>query len=147
MAEDIVGRLPDAVIRAMDNAGTVPAREAVKLRPSDWHAVIAEAKCMADEIERLRSELSTARDAALREAWIKLDALFDELRDCSGSYIRQEAEDLFNALIGKSEQRCPYDGNTPNPPLGPCPICGDEWGREDNQARCIDLAGGWGEQQ
>ncbi len=39
--------LMKAVQRAEDGAGTIPAKEAVKLRPSDWHAVCDRARKLA----------------------------------------------------------------------------------------------------
>jgi hypothetical protein len=38
-AQDVSGDLKRLVQRAMDNAGTMPAKDAVKLRPSDWRAI------------------------------------------------------------------------------------------------------------
>lgn len=40
MSGDIAKELRQAVNKAMDHAGTLPAKEAVKVRPQDWNAVI-----------------------------------------------------------------------------------------------------------
>lgn len=72
---DIAKSLTKAVIAAEERAGTMPAKEAVKLRPSDWHTLCKTAREAADEITRLRQLLSeaekrekAARRSALEEA-------------------------------------------------------------------------------
>ena len=39
LGPDEVDALQKALYRAEDGAGTLPARDAVKLRPADWHAI------------------------------------------------------------------------------------------------------------
>ncbi|TDR27812.1 hypothetical protein [Aquamicrobium defluvii] len=41
LSPDEVRALERALSKAEDGAGTLPAQEAVKLRPSDWHALAA----------------------------------------------------------------------------------------------------------
>ena len=41
LGPDEVAALQKALATAEDHAGTLPAREAVKLRPADWHALAA----------------------------------------------------------------------------------------------------------
>lgn len=57
---DIAKSLTKAVIAAEERAGTMPAKEAVKLRPSDWHTLCKTAREAATEITRLRQLLSEA---------------------------------------------------------------------------------------
>lgn len=40
MTDKIADKLRRAINRGMEGAGTLPAKEAVKVRPSDWHAII-----------------------------------------------------------------------------------------------------------
>lgn len=39
LGPDEVDALQKALYRAEDGAGTLPAKQSVKLRPADWHAV------------------------------------------------------------------------------------------------------------
>ena len=62
-AGGMAGLLLKQITRAEDNAGTLPAKQAVKLRPDDWYAVCQLGREVAallasrdSEIERLREE-------------------------------------------------------------------------------------------
>lgn len=46
---------------AMDRVGTLPARQAVKVFPSDWHKIETQMRGAADEIDKL-TELLNGRD-------------------------------------------------------------------------------------
>ena len=53
--------LRKAIMRAEDGAGTLPAKDAVKLRPADWHKVCKLGREAADEIDRLTAALAEAQ--------------------------------------------------------------------------------------
>lgn len=86
---DVVEKLTKTLRRAEDGAGTLPAKEAVKLRPADWHAVTREAREAANEIARLRAELAAAKERALkfhaetRAFWDALVPKGPRCRDCA----------------------------------------------------------------
>lgn len=63
MTDDLklAGRLRKAVSVAEEGAGSLPAKEAVKLRPADWHRVTKDAQKAASAIERLVRERDEAR--------------------------------------------------------------------------------------
>ena len=51
-ARELRKRLEATVQRAEDGAGTLPARESVKVRPADWHALIDQATGSAEAAGR-----------------------------------------------------------------------------------------------
>jgi hypothetical protein len=53
--------LERAILRAEEWAGTMPAKEAVKLRPTDWHAVCKLGREAAKEIRTLRAQVEEMR--------------------------------------------------------------------------------------
>ena len=61
--ERLAERLRKAIARSEDGGGTVPAREAVKLRPKYWHAVCDRSREAAALIDTLRARLAAAGDA------------------------------------------------------------------------------------
>lgn len=70
-AEAMVAELRRAVARGEEGAGTLPAKEAVKVRPADWHRLTAGARRaaalieqQADEIESLERRVQIAEDHA-----------------------------------------------------------------------------------
>ena len=76
------------ISKAWDRCGTLPAREAVKVVPRDWHwfrdvteALVSERDAQAAEITALRAELADARlqtaggDMLIHAANLERDAL------------------------------------------------------------------------
>ena len=56
MRRDLIKRIEAIVLGAEEHAGTLPAKEAVKLRPADWHAVCRVAREAAAALEAEASE-------------------------------------------------------------------------------------------
>jgi chromosome segregation ATPase len=65
---DVAETLTKTLRRAEDGAGTLPVKEAVKLRPADWHAVTRDAREAAAEITDLRAQLAAVESAMGRGA-------------------------------------------------------------------------------
>ncbi len=76
-----------AVKRAMENAGTLPAKEAVKLVPADWHRICAFVLGTADESAKPKEAEGLAEwseslpkepTPALREAFARYKDIFPD---------------------------------------------------------------------
>lgn len=52
-------QLEKSVFRAEENAGTMPARQAVKLRPNDWHRVTELSRALFEVIRAKAQEVKT----------------------------------------------------------------------------------------
>lgn len=70
MNTKLVKRLNAAVTTGMEGAGTLPAKDSVKIRPKDWHAICDLAKALYAsslesqcDCERLRAENARLREA------------------------------------------------------------------------------------
>lgn len=66
MTDKIADELRWAINRGMEGAGTLPAKEAVKVRPSDWHAIIDIASAAIDALEAKDKRIAEL-EAALRD--------------------------------------------------------------------------------
>jgi hypothetical protein len=123
---DVAERLTKTLRRAEDEAGTLPAKEAVKLRPVDWHAVTKEAREAAAEITDLRDKLVSATERAQRaEAEIEgLAALCKGYNAQLASAIkeRDEARAYLKAFVAATvdpeDRRLDVQLHQANPTLG-----------------------------
>lgn len=65
--------LRKAMYRAMEGAGTLPAKESVKIRPADWHALekaVAEAAALIDSLVEKMLRVEADRDERWKQAEI-----------------------------------------------------------------------------
>lgn len=77
-AEKVVAELRRAIMTGEDGCGTLPAREAVKVRPADWHRItklgrqaadlIAQQAARLEEADGRHANVLSAYDAAVADA-------------------------------------------------------------------------------
>lgn len=103
----LVAKLRRAVTTGEDGCGTLPAKEAVKVRPVDWHRITRLAREAAALIEQQAAELAEAREQRDREERAHL-ATIDQ-RDRAEQWADKLAQAIGGGAIGEhSNLNCPW---------------------------------------
>jgi hypothetical protein len=106
----LVAELRRAVARGEDGCGTLPAKEAVKVRPSDWHRITDLARQAADLLA-----LQAAREEALTWIWDDARKIQTALTaaEAENARLREALDDArqesayLHSLVGRATEMVP----------------------------------------
>ncbi|MBX9911219.1 MAG: hypothetical protein K2Z25_21255 [Beijerinckiaceae bacterium] len=94
--DELAGRGEAVLLRAMDGAGTLPAKDSVKVRPADWHAMEAFVREAVAALRASRAERDEARD--LLAAWSKQNKHAQDAAEARETALKARVAVLETAL-------------------------------------------------
>lgn len=146
MHADMIARLDRVLKRAWDRAGTMPAKEAVKVHPQDWHEIREIAVTMR-EARALTADAGAQGEAvpsgvlayiAEAEAWYREHAANAGQNTTQRSISEAKADAVADIARGIKERLAA----PPTDPVNECDACGGTgqiWGTDCGRCQADDL--------